>query len=98
MNSARSKAWRSTIAGWRALLIVMCATAASAATQVATDAGLVDGVTSESQPQVLAFKGIPYAAPPVGELRWREPRPVAHWDGVRHARTFGARCTQAPIY
>jgi para-nitrobenzyl esterase len=43
---------------------------------------------------VRVFRGIPYAAPPVGELRWRDPRPPAPWSGVRDARTFGARCTQ----
>jgi para-nitrobenzyl esterase len=43
---------------------------------------------------VRVFRGIPYAAPPVGNLRWREPQPVAHWDGVRMADQFGAMCTQ----
>ena len=41
-----------------------------------------------------AFKGIPYARPPVGELRWREPQPVAQWPGVRDTGAFRAACTQ----
>src|SRR5262245_20271815 len=40
------------------------------------------------------FKGIPYAHPPIGDLRWREPMPVKPWDGVRDAVTFGAMCAQ----
>src|SRR5256885_16368689 len=40
------------------------------------------------------FKGIPFAAPPVGDLRWREPMPVKPWSGVRDATLFGPRCMQ----
>src|SRR5439155_18350911 len=41
------------------------------------------------------FLGIPYAQPPVGDLRWREPLPAKPWTGVREATTFGAPCAQA---
>jgi para-nitrobenzyl esterase len=41
-----------------------------------------------------AFKGIPFAAPPLGDLRWREPAPVAEWNGVHDANSFGASCVQ----
>jgi para-nitrobenzyl esterase len=44
---------------------------------------------------IRAFLGVPYAAPPVGDLRWRAPRPVAPWDGVRDASRIGRDCTQA---
>jgi para-nitrobenzyl esterase len=40
------------------------------------------------------FKGIPFAQPPLGDLRWREPAPVKAWSGVRDAGAFGANCTQ----
>ena len=57
---------------------------ASIADPVKTDAGLISGTTGTT-PDVRVFKGIPFAAPPVGPLRWRAPQPVAHWDGVRKA-------------
>lgn len=55
--------------------------------------GLVQGVRNPTT-QVTSFKGIPYAAAPVGDLRWQEPQPVAKWDGVRKADSFGASCPQ----
>lgn len=44
------------------------------------------------------FRGVPYAQPPVGELRWREPAPVPHWKGVRRAERFGDRPMQPTIW
>ena len=44
------------------------------------------------------FRGIPFAAPPVSELRWKAPQPVATWEGVRPAAQFGPRCMQLPIF
>ena len=41
-----------------------------------------------------SYKGIPFAAPPVGELRWRPPQPAAKWTGVRQATEYGANCMQ----
>jgi para-nitrobenzyl esterase len=60
---------------------------------VATESGLVSGVPA-LLPSVTVFKGIPYAAAPVGDLRWRPPRPPAPWRGVRAADTFGDICPQ----
>jgi para-nitrobenzyl esterase len=58
---------------------------------VATDGGLVRGTSNGAQE---AFRGIPYAAPPVGALRWQPPRPAARWAGVRDASTFAPHCAQ----
>lgn len=44
----------------------------------------------------VAFLGVPYAAPPVGDLRWKPPQPVRHWNGTRKATEFGATCPQLP--
>ncbi len=49
---------------------------------------VVDGISE--------FKGIPFAAPPVGALRWKAPQPVKHWSGVRQTRAFGPACMQNP--
>jgi len=65
--------------------------------QVRTEAGVVAG-TNSADGKVVILKGIPFAAPPVGELRWKEPQPVEQWKGVREATKFGARCMQARIY
>ena len=51
--------------------------------------GSIQGVLTDSS-AVMVYKGIPYAAPPVGELRWKAPQPVVPWDGVRTCDTFGA--------
>src|SRR6266567_6916210 len=59
--------------------------------------GVLEGVVS-ADGKVRTFKGIPFAAPPVGELRWKAPQPAAAWTGVRKASEYGARCMQAPIY
>lgn len=64
---------------------------------VKTDKGKVRGAFTQDR-KVRAFKGIPYAAPPVGSLRWQPPQPAAKWKGARDATAFGARCMQAPIY
>ena len=65
--------------------------------QVKTDAGLIEGLPADGA-GVRAFKGIPFAAPPVGELRWKAPQPVRPWTGVRKAVEFGPRPMQGPIY
>src|ERR1041384_965571 len=61
------------------------------ATAKCTQSGAVQGVVVGN---LYAFRSIPYAAPPVGDLRWKAPQPPAKWDGVRDGSTFGNVCTQ----
>jgi para-nitrobenzyl esterase len=77
-----------------AVVAVATAVTTSAAIQdpVKTASGQLSGVTLRSG--VRVFKGIPFGAPPVGELRWKEPQPVAKWEGVRKAETYGNVCVQ----
>lgn len=59
---------------------------------VRVETGLLLGVTDANG--VTAYKGVPFGAPPVGDLRWKPPQPPAKWDGVRVADKFGASCMQ----
>ena len=67
--------------------------AAPVSAQVKTDGGSLEGATLPSG--VRVFKGIPYAAPPVGDLRWKPPQTPAKWSGVRKADKFSDSCMQA---
>ncbi len=62
--------------------------------QVKIDSGAIAGATADG---VEAFKGIPFAAPPVGDLRWRAPQSVKAWTGVRDATQYGHDCMQTPF-
>src|SRR6478736_10421135 len=64
--------------------------------QVRINDGIVEGIKESSG--VLSFKGIPFAAPPVGNKRWKEPQPVKPWQGVRAAKQFGPRGMQPPLF
>ena len=94
MNRARGTAPVAALAG---LLVTLFASGAFANDQVKTDGGIVEGMNAAS-PGVRVFRGIPFAAPPVGELRWRAPEPVRPWKGVVKASEFGPRCMQAPVF
>lgn len=65
-------------------------------TKVKVENGLLEGVKEASG--IISYKGIPFAAPPVGDLRWREPQPAPNWTGVRKADQFGAKAMQLPIF
>jgi para-nitrobenzyl esterase len=60
---------------------------------VKVDGGLLAGTISDG---VRVFKGIPYAAPPIGSLRWKAPQPVVPWNGEKRADEYGAQCPQLP--
>ncbi len=68
-------------------------TAAFAADRVKTANGVVES-TAAPKDGVRSFKGLPFAQPPIGDLRWREPQPVKNWKGVRNADQFGPSCMQ----
>ena len=63
-------------------------------TQVTIANGTIEGVKDDD---ILVFKGIPYAKPPVGENRWRSPQPVSDWDGVKATTDYGNDCAQKPF-
>ena len=77
------------------LLLSYPSQAANKALRVKTAVGTVQG---KQDGAVRAFLGIPYAAPPVDQLRWRPPVPAAKWKGVRPATEFGSHCMQPTIY
>src|SRR5436305_12477195 len=58
---------------------------------VKVDSGQLQGVIDDG---VVSYKSVPFAAPRIGELRWRPPQPVAPWNGVRQAAEFGSDCMQ----
>jgi para-nitrobenzyl esterase len=77
------------------ILTSLVLVAGSSAPQVKTRLGAVEG---KDDGKVRTFLGIPYAAPPVGDLRWKAPAPAAKWSGVKKATEFGSHCMQGKIY
>src|SRR5579862_8296248 len=71
--------------------------AADAQKQVQVESGTLEGTLKHDE-SVRLFAGVPFAAPPVGDLRWKAPQAVVAWTGVRAAHDFGARCVQAPVF
>jgi para-nitrobenzyl esterase len=84
---------RGVRAPWAALvgLIALCVSPGALAAPIRIADGLVSGSAANG---VLSFKGLPYAAPPVGPLRWRAPQPAIPWTGVKDASQFGPACMQ----
>ncbi len=62
------------------------------------ESGKLKGVAETSGSPIQIFRGIPFATPPVADLRWREPQPVVPWSGIRRASEFGPRCMQQPLF
>ncbi len=84
----------SRLRSWLALVVaVLAAPALAEEARVQLRQGALQGV---SEAGVSVYKGIPYARPPVGPLRWRAPIPAEGWTGVRDAKAFGSACLQPP--
>jgi para-nitrobenzyl esterase len=79
---------RAVLVAW---LLLCMAFAAHAGPTVATASGRAEGTQADN---VAVFKGLPYAAAPIGALRWRAPQPARAWPGTRDATRFGRACTQ----
>jgi para-nitrobenzyl esterase len=75
-------------------LLLTATPAIAASGEVKIETGRLQGVPGGG---IVAFKGIPFAAPPVGDLRWRPPQPPKPWTGVRPASAYGADCMQEPF-
>jgi para-nitrobenzyl esterase len=71
--------------------VLLLSGATAWAAPVQTELGLLQGVTENG---VIVYKGVPYARPPLGELRWREPQPALPWKGPRKADAFAPACMQ----
>ncbi|TFW29276.1 carboxylesterase/lipase family protein [Duganella callida] len=80
-------------------LVALCLAAASAAAESTAPVRVTGGEIAGLRAGGLnTYFGIPYAAPPVGELRWREPQPVVPWKGVRQAGSFAPACAQTAVW
>ncbi|HEU4602904.1 MAG TPA: carboxylesterase family protein, partial [Steroidobacteraceae bacterium] len=79
------------------LICSLCVSTAlfAAEAKVHTKSGTLVGTT---EGDLRIFKGVPFAKPPVGSLRWKEPQPVEKWTGVREATRFAPRCMQRPLF
>lgn len=86
------------------LMLLSMSVAMSATAQTSDDnrprvsppQGRLIGEWAERDDQIAVYKGIPFAAPPVGERRWQPPQPAATWSGEREADSFGPNCMQQP--
>jgi len=85
--------WRSRLSRFFGIssLVLMASVAQAQGPKVTIDSGVIQGAVNNG---VAAFKGIPYAQPPLRELRWRAPQPVKPWTGVRDATKYGSDCLQ----
>ena len=75
-------------------MLLLTATHPAQAAVVTTQSGQIRGVSADATGDVTVYRGIPYAAPPTGALRWREPQPPAAWSGIRDASAAVPGCMQ----
>lgn len=94
----REEIWMSKVSSQCAILtevlslaLVMLLTSAAGAQTVKVKGGVLTGTVEDG---LRVYRGIPFAAPPIGDLRWRPPQPAPKWDGVRAAEQFGRACIQ----
>ena len=80
------------------LLVAVSAQAADKNPVLSIEGGKVQGVLADDHPEVFVYRGIPYAAPPIRENRWKAPQPVLPWKGVKICDTFGRPSYQAIQY
>ncbi|WP_416305615.1 carboxylesterase/lipase family protein [Neptunicella sp. SCSIO 80796] len=78
-------------------MVSFSTSAAQSALQVQTTKGQIEGIYAQES-DVYEFKGVPYAKPPVGDLRWKAPQPMESWQGVKQAKSFASRPMQLPIF
>jgi len=88
-------AWTHGRIGHTLLLVFAVCWCSTAMSAVMTDHGLVQGIGDGN---LIVYKGLPFAAPPVGELRWRAPQPVQPWQGMKLLDHFAPRCMQRGMY
>src|SRR5260221_1818952 len=80
-----------------ALILLAASPATLAQEKVKVESGLLLGTTNTDR-SVRIFKAIPFAAPPIGDLRWKSPQPTKPWSGVRAADKFGSACMQTDVF
>ena len=83
------------IAALAAIQMTSFLTLVSVAAPIKMEGGLVEGTVQDG---ITFYKGIPFAAPPTGDLRWRPPQPVKNWDGVLKADKYAPACPQIQFY
>lgn len=79
-----------------ALALALAAPVLAAEPRAKISNGTLEGTTGASG--IQAYRGIPFAAPPIDDLRWQPPQSVENWSGVRNAKQFGPRCVQSPVF
>jgi para-nitrobenzyl esterase len=92
MNYLMKDCWKLALLAY---ILAAPAGLCAATDPVRVEQGVLSGTTGTS-PDVHVYRGIPFATPPVGELRWKEPQPPASWQGVRQAKEFSRACWQTP--